>query len=662
MNLNLLAPAGLFAAISLGIVLLLHIRRQTPPPRSFPSLRFWTPSETSEADRHRIRRPPITLPLLLQLLVALLVTLALARPAVSDAFAAIGGRTSPQHRIVLVDGSTSMLAHNEDEQRSRWEHARQEALSIVDDWQAGDVTTIVLLGTTSETRSASNGEQIDELHEWMQEIAMPGGQADLNGTLRLVRNLGLSDRDNSITLITDTALQVDPEIASTVPMQIDVVDVSAGEPSGNVAITSMTAKPIPGTDNQFAVSLTIGNYSDTEADVPWFVEADGSEIATNTAFIPAGASAQMTVNLPRGVVEAKATIDFRDALYADNQAMLPLESDRLGQLDILLVSDAPSNLLRALQVLPGARVDLQPAAIPGIRDIAQGYDLVVFEGTSPPLSDLPETPMLFVQPPATTDLFAVIGATNAPAITTVDAADPLIAGVDLSGVTFGNTPVYSLGADEHVLVSGSDTVTNAPLIWSGEIEANRYVTFAFDIPGSNIGQRVAFPVLIARIVENLTAAPIPMSVPIGNPVEVATADDVTELEVTLPNQSVVNVPIQVTTEAESATNLPTIVDFTGTSGRYVVKSLRGDDSVADEGAFVVNAGHVQESNLAPNAGLADLLKSGTSSGSTSDAKTTNQNELWLALAAFAFVVMFIEWALSDGFLRRSSLTLRGARG
>jgi hypothetical protein len=269
--------------------------------------------------------------------------------------------------------------------------------------------------------------------------------------------------------------------------------------------------------------------------------------------------------------------------------------------------------------------------------------------------------MLFVQPPATTDLFAVTGAMNAPAITTVDAADPLIAGVDLSGVTFGNTPVYSLRADEHVLVTGSDTVSNAPLIWTGEIDTRRYVTFAFDIPGSNIGQRVAFPVLIASIVENLTAAPIPMSVPIGNPVEVATADEVTELEVTLPNQSVVNVPVQAATEVDSAANLPTIIGFTGTSGRYVVKSLRGDGSVADEGAFVVNAGHVQESNLVVNSGLSDLLKSSTSTGSSSDTRATNQNELWLALAAFALVVMFIEWAVSDGVLRRPSATLRGAR-
>jgi hypothetical protein len=661
MNISLLAPAGLFAAVSLGIVLLLHIRRQTPPPRTFPSLRFWTKSESTETDRQQIRRPPITLPLILQLLLAAIVTLALARPAMSGAIGSLGGRTTPLHQIVLLDGSTSMMSHAPDEQRTRFDRGRQDVLSMLGEWQSGDVVTVLLLGTNSQTRSASNRQQVGELRDWLNKAPQPGGQADLNEALRLASNLGLADRENRITVVTDAALQADPEIAAAVGIPVSLKEVTGGEPSDNVAITSFTAKPIVGTQSQYAVTLTISNFTAAEADVPWYVEADGAEIAANTAFLRAGESAQVTVNLPVNAIEARATIDVRDALYADNRAMLPLEADRLGQLDILMISDAPSNLLRALQVLPGARVDLQPASIPGIRDMAQAYDLVVFEGTAPASADLPETPTLFVQPLAVPDLFTVTGSAVSPTLSSVSSGDPLLEGVDLSGVVFGDTPIYQPLASDEVLAIGSDGVNQVPLIWKGTRDTYPYVTLAFSVAASNIGQRVAFPILIASIVNTLTTNPIPMSVPIGDPVEVATAQDVAELEVTLPNQSTQRIPVQADLQAQEAGSIPAIVDFTGMSGRYVVKSLRADGSVASEGSFVVNAGHPQESNLTPNPNLESILETGQGSQATSAAAESNTSELWWALSLFAFAVMLIEWLVSGRAVRRQPLTATGAR-
>jgi hypothetical protein len=661
MNISLLAPAGLFAAISLGIVLLLHIRRQTPPPRIFPSLRFWTKSESTETDRQQIRRPPITLPLILQLLLAAIVTLALARPAMGGAIGSLGGRTTPLHQIVLLDGSTSMIAHAPDEQRTHFEHGRQNVLSMLGEWQSGDVVTVLVLGTSSQTRSASTRQQVGELRNWLKKVPQPGGQTDLNEALRLASNLGLDDRENRITVVTDAALQVDPEIAAAVGIPVALNDVRGGEPSDNVAITSFTAKPIAGPRSQYAVTLTISNFTSAEADIPWYVEADGAEIAANTAFLRAGESAQVTVNLPVNAIEAQATIDVRDALYADNRAMLPLETDRLGQLDILMISDTPSNLLRALQVLPGARVDLQPASIPGIRDMAQAYDLVVFEGTAPAPADMPETPTVFVQPPAIPDQFAVTGSAVSPALSSVASGDPLLEGVDLSGVVFGDTPIYQPLESDQVLASGSDGTNEVPLIWKGTRDTHPYVALAFSVADSNIGQRVAFPILIASIVNNLTTSPIPMSVPIGDPVEVATSQDVAELEVTLPNQSTQRIPVQPDIQAQGAGGIPAVVEFTGMSGRYIVKSLRADGSVVSEGSFVVNAGHVQESNLTANPNLESILETGQGAQATSAATESNPSELWWALSLFAFALMLIEWLVSGRVVRRQPLAATGAR-
>ncbi|MEJ7839997.1 MAG: VWA domain-containing protein, partial [Thermomicrobiales bacterium] len=569
----------------------------------------------------------------------------------SGAFDGLTGNTSPFHAIVIVDGSTSMLARSEDSQRSRWEAARQEALAIVDDWRPGDVTTVVLMGTDVETRSASNSEQKDALRDWLRESRIPGGQADLNATLQLVRHLGLSDRENAISLITDTIIQIDPDVATTVGMPIRIVDVSDGNVLSNQAITAISAATIPGTDNQFVVSATISNFSDVDADVPWFVEADGVEIATNTAFLRPGQSTQITVNAPRNAGQVQATLGVQDALFDDNRAMLPLGSDRLGQLDILLVSDAPSNILRALQVLPGSSVDVQSPSVPGIQDVARSYALVVFEGAAPPPAEMPDIPMLFVQPPAIAAVFGVSGAVVNPVITSINATDPLLEGVDLSGVTFGTVAHYDLPVGNSSLVTGISEATSIPLIWRGDIETMRYVALAFSITESNIDDRVAFPILIARIVEDLTSAPISLSITLGDPLSIPPVEGVSDLEVVLPDQSILSIPVDSRIADESTLSVPAVIDVTGLSGIYAIRSLRSDGTLVSEGLIAVNAGDVQESNLFTNPDLVDGVVSAMSSSSSAPGESSGESELWLALALFAFAVLLLEWMVSAGSLR-----------
>ena len=639
MNLSLLAPIGLVAAISLGIVVLLHVRRQTPPPLDFPSLRFWTSGVAAESERQRFRLPPITLPLLLQLLIALLVTLALARPVISGAWSGLTGRTTPEHLVILLDGSTSMLAHNTGEQRSRFERGRQETLSLLDDWQTGDVATVMLLGATPDTQSASNRQQLDELKSWIRQVSPPGGQTDLDTALRLARNLVLPDRMNRIELVTDAVLTADPEIAKTIPMPVHVNNVGQNAPTANAAITSMTAQPIAGVADQYAITLTISNFGNEDADIPWHVDADDTSVAKNTAFLAPGGSQSITVNLPVGARQSQAAIDYSDALYTDNFATVPLSGDRLGQLDILLISDAPSSLLRALQALPGAHVDLHPSSIPGLHDLSAAYDLTVIENGVVSLDDLPVTPMLLVQPQTLDGQFTISGTLGVPIIASLAPGDPVLHNVDLSGVTFGETPYYTVPDNARTLVSGSGNDMNGPLIWAGDIAGNAYVSFAFSIDESNIAQRVAFPILINSVVDSLTTSALPRSIPAGKVITFTPEPETSRLQVTLPDES--HRTITVTTGEDGL--LPAVIDFTGAAGVYTVTSLRADGSALAEGTFVVNAGDPQESDLTINPDLQSTLDLAGGDASASDVTARNSSELWRVLAMAVLAVLLVEW-------------------
>src|SRR3954452_24891298 len=122
---NLLTPLGLAALVAVPLIVLLHMRHVTPPRRPVPSLRFWEAANPRPAEERRLRRPPLSLPLLLQLAAAALLAFALARPATAAQLAALapGLHAEPRHLIILLDGSTSMSALAGSPPLSRWESA-----------------------------------------------------------------------------------------------------------------------------------------------------------------------------------------------------------------------------------------------------------------------------------------------------------------------------------------------------------------------------------------------------------------------------------------------------------------------------------------------------------------------------------------------------------
>ncbi|MDP8907840.1 MAG: BatA domain-containing protein, partial [Chloroflexota bacterium] len=604
-SIQVLAPLGMLAAISLPLIVLFHMRHQTPRSRTIPSLRFWPELRGEEVERPRWQRPPLNLLLLLQLLIAALLTFALARPVAEQALAAIGTRTAPEQRIILLDGSTSMLALDPARGATRYDLARDRALAYLDDWQPGDVVTVVRFGQRTETLPATDAGEVRQLRRRLQSEPPPGGRPDFNAVLSLTANLILPDRTTRITLLSDGGLAVDPVVAGRLgaPIALELV----GGAANNVAVTSIGARPVPATADQFMVTAVVANFTAETLTVPFAVRADNVDVLLDAVTIDPDAQREVVVTLPPGASEVDVALDYGDAQPRDNRAALVLRQATLLSLDILLVTDAPGKLQRALEVLPGARVQVHPSTTPGLADLAAGFDLVVFEGVTPPVAELPSKPMLFVQPQPVDGAFTVTGAMPQPAITRVDGGDSLLVQLDLAGLTFGQTPVYTLPAGATEIVGAVDSAAeggpSGPLLWRGQINEQPYLALAFSIAESNISGRVVFPVLVARIVEELAADPFPAAVPLGEPVVFQPAADTTAVRITRPDNHAV------TLTPSDAGPVELTFSETGQEGAYAVAELRADGSVLGEGRFVVNAGHIAESDLRPNSALAAALTS-----------------------------------------------------
>lgn len=645
-GLTLLVPIGLVALVALAAIVVIHMRRQTPPVLMLPSLRFWEPVAADSADKRRFRKPPMSLPLVLQLLAALAIGLALARPAMDALPGMAEQRSTPQHTIVLLDGSTSMLglASDEDE-RTRWSLARSEAIAILREWQAGDVITVIVTGSRQQSTSASTRPQVDRLREQLQLTMAPGGIADIDAAIELGGDLIMPDRANRIVLISDGAVRVNPDTAAAVEAPIELRMVGSTENTlPNVAITSIGSRPAANRDETYRLSFALTSFAPETVRLPYRVQADGVDVLVSELDLLSGETRSVQVTLPQGAQRADVTVEVRDSFAADNRATLLLDGSGATGLDILLISDNPGAMERALGALPEARVDVFPTSTPGVRALAAGFDLVVFQGVTPPPNDLPEAPMLFVRPMQSGDHFATEGVMTSPAIDRIDAGASILEGVDLAGVTFGDTPVYRVGAGDDVLVRGMANDLNGPLVWRGTIEGTRYVAYGFDLESSNVTQRVAFPVLIARTVAELTVAPIPGTLGLGDSLLYRVSESVPEVSVTNPEGEVTLLGV-----SESVDSV--VFDGTGLAGMYTVEEVDADGQTLQASTFVVNAGHPVESDLRHNPSLDDDL-AGRGASNMTVSERQGLADLWPMLVGIALFVIAVEWLVfSAGVVR-----------
>lgn len=647
-GLTLLAPLGLGALITLPAIVLFHMRHTTPPVRPVPTLRFWLAAEPERTEQTRFRRPPLSLLLVLQLLIATAIAASLARPATTAAFGALDGlgwhlQTDPRHLILLLDGSTSMSATDTASGQTRFNVARSRALDRLSDLREGDVATVLVLGTRTVTLQGTDSGAFARLRDRVGSLDPPGGRADLDAALTLAHDLLLPDLDDQVVLITDGALAADAATISNLGAPVDLVRVGAAA-TGNLAITEFSARPTVANPDQREVYVRVVNFSDVALSAPAVFVGDGIEVGRKTVDIAPGASTELNWLAPLGTAEIATRVEYPDALPADNEASLLLrqEGETGLALRILLVTDTASTLQRLLQLLPNVEVTTQGSDLP--LPTGGRFDLIAFEKTVPAGAAMPATPMLFINPPQGGP-FAVSGTMSTPVVSRVRAQDSLLAGVDLGGVTFGETPIYTLDGTKHEIVGAAE----GPLIFRGAVGEQPAVVISFDLTTSNLPRRVAFPILVQNIVSELAPSPLPSTVGLGDALVYRPRSDATSVHVTPPGSEPVLLSLKVSGDAGSGApsdeRLREVAFAdTGRPGVYQVTEEDATAKVLGGGRFVVNAGHPRESDLRANADLAGALAGARASGAAGGTATVA--DLWPPLVAIGLGLLAMEWLIA----------------
>ena len=646
MNVAVLAPLAAIFALSLPLLVLLHMRRARTRSLPITTLRFWEEAQRQRRQRIALRRPPRSLLLLLQLLIAALIVLALVRPAL--AVPGLPGSTPPRQLIVVLDRSTAMRAT--DVAPSRFEAARERARALIRAAPADEATALLILGDEAQTFRAADAAGRAGLLASLDALGPGGGRADLNGALPTIRALLLPERENRVVLLSGGVFADEPDHAALAALPATLRWEAIGGVADNLAITTLVTRRSAQDATRHELFARVANYAASAVTARSEIEADGATVDTRQLTIAAGGTVDVVWQLPANTRGARLRVTPNggrtDPLPADDEAfVVTREASRRR---ILLVSDTPGDLARALAAQPGATVTTVAA-----RDYsaAQPYDLTVFDRFAP--RDLPRGGVLLVNPGTSGGILAAVGTEQAPQIARVDRESAILAGVDLSGLTFGATPIYRLPPWATEIVGGQ----RGPLILAGNLNGREIAALTFDPASSSLTKRLAFPILIGNLVERLQTHRVPTVASLGAGVSLEPVAGTTALTLREPSGASRELPLR-----ESGGGVPTAYVVADQPGIYAL--IERDDSGATlvQESFAVNGGDPVASNLravadplpAGAGGMAPALASSDpgQGGGSAVAAPRRLGELWPVLLGLALVFLAIEWVVGLGGLAR----------
>ncbi len=567
----------------------LYIFRPKPQRRVVPSLRLWEALPQVARSTAHIRRPPMSLLMLLQALLLAVGVAALLRPAFAS--------PAPRHLLILLDASGSMQTINAG--TTRFEQAKDQARQVASGMQAQDRATLLRIGAAVTTAcSACTRSDLERALTAMQPGA---GRAAISSALDIAA--GLARRPEgyaggiATVLISDGAF--DPLATEGLPSSIRFIPV--GSKRDNRAITVLNAQQPPDGSPGYVAYAHVENLSGSEAAVQVSAFADTVPLPQRNVTMPAGGHADFTWQLPAGTAGFSINLSPNDALAVDDSAAIFLPA--AGQHKVLVKSTQPDLYSRVIAAIPGLEA-VTEQKVTG--DIA----FTIVEGNVP--DPLPAGSLLLVNPQGS---FLPLRGSMMDAVPLgANSTHPFLAGLDLGALLVQRASVLDANSWLQPVVEAAQ----GPLLLAGERDGQRIVVLTFDPRNSNLPKLAAFPLLISNLADWLY--------PLAG------------TEALKPGQ-----PIYLQPGASVKTPAGTVVQASGT-GAYAETDQAGIYQVQEVGvpssaplSFAVNMADALESNLSPQP-HPELERT----TSTSPQSTTYQ-EYSLPLATFALLLLGAEW-------------------
>lgn len=614
---NFLAPIAFWGALLALPIILLYMLRLRRREVTVSSTYLWSQvlqDREVNTPWQRLRR---NLLLLLQLLLLALLVLALARPFVTVP------AVSARQVTLLLDASASMNATDMDGGETRFEAARREALDIVDTLADGDRVTVIRVGAVPEVLIPASPDRA-QIRAALRGAEAGLAPADWQAALSLAAGSGDAD-DHTIVIISDGGL---PDDAGLPGVDADVRYIPVGLASDNVAIAALATRALPGQPPQLYARLT--NYGPSEARVVLTLHVDGERFAAENQVIPANSSLPIVSSaLPANFETLRATLTQSvnaiapDYLALDDAAYAVAGETRPRR--VLLMTSGNLFLEQALRSLPG----LEVVRATGDVSLPPNYDLYILENRLPDV--LPDGDLFLINPPDSLPGLFALGDERRDTASPTAADDPRMAFVDVRGLSVLRFREVSNVAWAEPLLS----VAGGPLLLAGTVEGRQVALMPFNVLESDLPLQIAWPVLLANLVEWFappSAIDGGSSLNVGEPLLIRPPLEADAVRVHLPDGETRTLPVERETVVFAGTDAP---------GIYRLEVLAGSRVLLEQ-FFAVNLFSSLESNIAP-VPLDALQIEGATISAADAGEALGQRELWPLVILLALALLLIEW-------------------
>ena len=624
-----LTPAA-FAALSLAIpILLLYMLRLRRREVEISSTFLWRQVlEDTEANTpwQRLRR---NLLLFLQLLILLALVLALARPFITVPTVSAGVIA------LLVDASASMQA-DDLEGRTRFDAAMDRARDMVDNMNPNDEISLIRVANVAEPLTGYTGDK-GVLRRAIDAMTPSQGDADWDTALTLAAAGAARGASFSIVMISDGGTGSIGALPANIPKPIYI---AVGESANNVAITALATRALPGEAPRLFAQVT--NYGAETADISLVARLDGVLRFSRSGSIPPRTQLPIPFDEPIDMdfetLAATLTFDndVADHLALDNDAYAVRD---VGMTRRIYFVSAEGNLFleQALRSLPGAQTF---RASPENRSLpAADFDLYVFDGWLP--NTLPAADMLLINPPNSTPLFSIGAATEPSDKVEIAADSPITDFIDLDEMSLlESRQIDAIWAETLIRAGDSD------LLLSGELDARQIAIMPFDLRDSNLPLLIAFPVLMANLLEWFSPADVvalPDAPRPGDPLLIKPPLHADSIRITAPDGA---------TQELRADARHLLYSGADQLGLYLLEVIEAGE-VKTRQRFAINLFVTDESEIQPRA-EAELSLGGTARPADADARL-GLREYWSLAVLLALLLLLIEWVVYHRRMRAPTL-------
>jgi len=566
----------------------------------------------------------------LQMAVLVLLVVAAMQPFVQ------GTVEQAAYRPVLIDCSASMAAVDPQTGQSRLEVAKERVAELIDSLNSGQQLSLIAMHSSSDRLTEFTGNR-RILHNALDGLRVRDVPGRLEDALRMTQALAKTVPVDSAVLFSDG--NIPERVRFALPFRVNYQQLPAA--GANAGITAFNARLASSRD--WDVFLRV----EASASISGQLELwrDGQQVGAQPFVLGARESQRLTFRVASEVstqLEARLVFDGAEFTNADFDS---LEADNIAWLDLpearsLRVYASPklSSFRHALSSMPG--VDLFPEdGQPPQRSVS--YDLVISDQATDEDLNAGTYLMIGVTPKNADSLV-----TQAPGLTRFldwDRTTPLLRHMQLRDVEIADAvqPIGEAGDGSFeeigysVLAAGVD----GPLILRNRTGSRLSFYLMFHTSRSTLEFRVAFPVLVANVVQLAR--------------QEASIGDVKGLRTGVLPAIRLEPNSDYTVTAPDGALLDTRADETGdlrgitasTTGRYrITGQNRERTSVA------ANLLSTEETTLAS----VDSIQFNEQSVSSADEVLDNDRPLWSLLTLLAFGTLLVEWWFFQRPSRRDS--------